>query len=468
MKPMNVVMKKLSEIRPCPHNPRVNEHVVARVAASIKQFGFRQPIVVDATGEIVVGHVRYKAAELLALDEVPVVVADDLTPAQIRAYRIADNKTGELADWDTELLSAEVSELNLAEFDLSLLGFADNELAKLLQAEPDSVVTAAAPALNPSANAPPARARRRRRDLPTSQTPVGAAAKIGQCDPDELPPSPGEDDEQVLAPADAVTRWGDIWVLGEHRLLCGGVAAADLARLLDGAPVHLVHVDAPSDLRDEGLGSNAQLEGLVRFGFAAAAAVLLPGRAFFIWGGPCGPGRIQTVLSAAGLHVSQTLIGTTPRRAPTCRHFQPGYRWCLYGWRAGAEPQFCGPKCASDLWVAANQRGRARDHSQLPVEFVLRAMRYSTRRGENVLDVAGGCGSTLIAAEMAEQRAFVIESDQLECDTIICRWERFTGRTAVREKGTGDREQGTGGRMQKEEGKRGKGEEGTRQTTKDN
>jgi hypothetical protein len=430
---MKIVMKKLSEIRRCPHNPRVNEHAVAQVAASIAQFGFLQPIVLDAADEIVVGDTRYQAAELLRLDEVPVVVADDLTPEQIRAYRIADNKTGELAGWNAELLTAEVRELNEADFDLSLLGFADQDLAKLLDGEPAAalVATDALP-LEPAASAPRPGARPRRPGRRASQAPAGTAVKVGRCDPDELPPSPGEDEERVLTPADAVTRWGDIWLLGEHRLLCGGVATPDLARLLDGATVHMLYVDSPSDLRHEGLGSNVQLEGLLRFGFAVAAPVLSPGRAFYIWGGPCGPGRCQTALSAAGLHVSQTLIGATRGRTSTCRHFQAAYRWCLYGWNAGAEPQFFGPPCASDLWVTADQRRRDRDYGQLPVEFAIRAMEYSTRAGENVLDLAGGCGSTVIAAEMAQRRAFVIESDQLECDTIVRRWERFTGLTAVK------------------------------------
>ena len=189
---MNIELRPLAEIKPYEKNPRINDAAVASVARSIEEFGFRQPIVVDADGVIVVGHTRWKAAMKLGLERVPVHVASELTPEQARAYRIADNKTGDLATWDLELLPTELSELQALDVDLSLLGFDEDELANLFD----------------------------------------PGVKSGLTDPDDVPEPPDE----------AITQLGDLWVLGEHRLLCGDSGSiADVDRLLDGQPVHLVN-----------------------------------------------------------------------------------------------------------------------------------------------------------------------------------------------------------------------------------
>ena len=177
-----------------PGNPRSNDGAVDAVAASILEFGFRQPIVVDEAGVIVCGHTRWKAAQKLGLDRVPVHVADDLTPEQIRAYRIADNKTAELAGWNLELLSSELVGLQDLDIDWRLLGFDDDDLAKLL----------------------------------------GRQLSEGLTDPDSVP----------LPPDEPITKRGDLWILGDHRLLCGDSALAqDVDRLLDGQRIHLVSSD---------------------------------------------------------------------------------------------------------------------------------------------------------------------------------------------------------------------------------
>ena len=197
---MKIELRNITDIKPYPNNPRVNDAAVDAVAASIREFGFRQPIVVDVDGVIICGHTRYKAALKLGLTQVPVHVAKDLTPAQIQAYRLADNKTAELAEWNYELLPIELSQLSEAGFDLQLLGFDTDELAQLLD----------------------------------------PGVQEGLCDPDEVP-----------APPDAaVTQPGDLWILGEHRLLCGDSANPEhVDRLLDGAPIHLVNTDPPYNVR---------------------------------------------------------------------------------------------------------------------------------------------------------------------------------------------------------------------------
>ena len=168
---MKIEIRPLSDIKPYPNNPRLNDSAVDVVAASLKEFGFRQPIVVDGEGVIICGHTRYKAAQKLGLDKVPVHVATDLSPDQVRAYRIADNKTAEHSEWNFDLLPIEINELRAANFDVNLLGFNLDELASIL----------------------------------------GTEVQDGDCDPDDVP----------LPPDEAVTQPGDLWILGNHRLLCG-------------------------------------------------------------------------------------------------------------------------------------------------------------------------------------------------------------------------------------------------------
>ena len=196
--------------RPQPYekNPRLNDDAVEVVAKSIREFGFRQPIVVDDDGIVIIGHTRLKAAKSLGLTEVPVHVARGLSAEQVKALRIADNKTAEIAEWNLELLPIELAELQGMDFDLGLLGFDQDELAKLL--DPDG--------------------------------------QQGLCDPDEIPAPPDE----------AITQPGDLWILGEHRLLCGDSSKpADLDRLLDGQLVHLCNTDPPYNVKVEPRSNNA-------------------------------------------------------------------------------------------------------------------------------------------------------------------------------------------------------------------
>jgi ParB-like chromosome segregation protein Spo0J len=213
---MEISLWPVAKLRPYANNPRQNDDGVQAVANSLREFGFRQPIVVDGEGVIVCGHTRYKAAQSLGLEKVPVHVAKDLTAEQLKAYRIADNQTATLSSWDFDLLPLELGELKALDFDLGLLGFDTDELAKLL---------------NPD-------------------------AAEGLCDPDEIPAPPDE----------AVTQPGDLWILGEHRLLCGDSSKVeDVDRLLDGATIHLANTDPPYNVRVEPRSNNAIAAGLSSF-----------------------------------------------------------------------------------------------------------------------------------------------------------------------------------------------------------
>lgn len=420
-----------SQIIPYANNPRINDQAVDAVARSISEFGFRQPIVVDADHVIIVGHTRWKAAQKLGLETVPVHVATDLTPAQIRAYRIADNKTATLAEWDLGLLPLELMGLKEMDFDLDLLGFSADELAELM---------------NPG-------------------------MEDGLTDPDDVPAPPDE----------AITQPGDLWLLGDHRLLCGDSSKPeDVDRLLDGASIQLVNTDPPYNVKVEPRSNNAIAAGLSSFQnthhqgldlarhpskakptdrklrakdrplandfvsdeafnqllsawFGNIARVLQPGRGFYIWGGYANLGNYPPVLKANGLYFSQGIVWDKQHPVLTRKDFMGSYEIAFYGWREGAAHKFFGPNNALDLWHVKKVNPQSMVHlTEKPVELASRAMTYSSRCGENVLDLFGGSGSTLIAAEQTGRHAYLMELDALYADVIVTRWEQFTGRKADR------------------------------------
>lgn len=426
---MKMELRKLSEITPYHNNPRHNDDAVAAVAASLKEFGFQQPLVVDGAGVIIVGHTRYKAALKLGLEEVPVVVASHLSAEQIKAYRIADNKTAELSNWNYDLLPIELADLHSADYDLGLLGFDQDELVQLLNPGPSD----------------------------------------GLCDADEVPDPPDE----------AITQVGDLWLLGDHRLLCGNSGSpADVDRLLAGQSIHLVNSDPPYNVRAEPRSNNAIAAGLSSFKrphqqrfeadsdksqptarklrakdrplandfvspeeydrlldawFGNISRALLPGRAFYIWGGYANCANYPPVLKTHALYFSQAIIWVKEHPVLTHKDFMGNHEWAFYGWREGAAHVYLGPNNAVDVWSVKKVNPQNMVHlTEKPVELAVRAMQYSSRAGEHVLDLFGGSGSTLIAAEQTGRKAFLMELDPLYCDVIVQRFEKFTGKKAER------------------------------------
>jgi DNA modification methylase len=431
---MQIEMRPIGSIRPYEHNPRVNDAAVDAVAASIREFGFRQPIVVDEDGVIIVGHTRYKAALKLGLEEVPVHVAVGLTPAQAKAYRLADNQTATLSQWDDDKLPLELAQLQQMDFDLNLTGFSADELMRLL----------------------------------------GSEQNAGLADPDAVPEPPDE----------AITQPGDLWVLGKHCLLCGDSSKAeDVDRLLDGVAIQLVNSDPPYNVKVEPRSNNAIAAGLSSFQgtthhqgldvarhpekaqptskklrakdrplandfvsdeeferllhawFGNMARVLLPGRAAYIWGGYANCANYPPALKANGLYFSQSIIWVKEHPVLTRKDFMGNHEWCFYCWREGAAHQFFGPNNATDVWSVKKVNPQNMVHlTEKPVELAARAMEYSSLPGENVLDLFGGSGSTLIAAEQTGRKAFLMELDPLYADVIVQRYEQFTGHKAERRK----------------------------------
>jgi DNA modification methylase len=421
---LQVEQRPVNSIRPYENNPRINDPAIAAVAASIRTFGFRQPIVVDEDGTIIVGHTRYKAALQLGLEVVPVHVATGLSPAQIKAYRIADNRTATLSRWDYDRLPFELKELQQLDFDLNLTGFAAEELLRLL---------------------PP-------------------AASAALTDPDDIPEPPDA----------ATTQPGDLWLLDRHRLLCGDSGQAEeVDRLLQGARIHLVNTDPPYNVRVQPRSSNAIAAGLSSFAgnpdspmfdparqperkqrtgkklrardrplandfvtdqefdrllhswFGNLERVLEPGRAFYIWGGYANCGNYPPVLKAKGLYFAQAIIWVKEHPVLTRKDYMGNHEWCFYGWREGARHEFFGPANATDVWSVKKVAPQAMQHlTEKPVELAVRAIEYSSRLDENILDLFGGSGSTVIAAEQTGRRAYVMELDALYCDVIVARWCR--------------------------------------------
>lgn len=427
---MKIEHREITEVKPYANNPRDNDPAVATVARSIEAFGWRQPIVVDEDGVIVCGHTRWKAAKSLGIDKVPVHVAKDLTPEQIKAYRIADNKSASMSDWDYDLLPLEFAELQQMDIDPELTGFTLEEIQALHAQE----------------------------------------GTEGLTDPDEVPEPP----------EDPTTQPGDLWILGNHRLLCGdSTNEAHVDRLLDGAKIHLVNTDPPYNVKLEPRSNNAiassgkkhthhqgldvarhpekekathtqmrardrqlvndyvsdeEFQQLLRAWFGNMARVMEPGRGFYIWGGYANCANYPPALEACKLYFSQAIIWVKQHPVMTRKDFMGNHEWCFYGWKQGAAHYF-NPEIhnATDVWEVKKVNPQHMVHlTEKPVELATRAMTYSSVAGENVLDLFGGSGSTLIGAEKMGRNAYLMEIDPPYCDVIIQRWSEFTGRKAER------------------------------------
>ena len=429
---MQIELRPLNAIQPYDRNPRRNDMAVDSVVKSIQEFGFRQPIVVDDAGVIIIGHTRFKAATKLGLSEVPVHVARGLSPEKVKALRIADNQTATIAEWDLDLLPLELTELQGLQFDLDVLGFTSEELMTLMAPQPNA----------------------------------------GEVDPDAVP-----------APPDAaMTQRGDLYRLGNHRLLCGDSSLpAELDLLLDGQPVHLCNTDPPYNVKVEPRSNNAIAAGLSSFQgtthhqsmdvarhpekskptqkklrakdrplandfvsdeefdrlldawFGNIARALQPGRTFYIWGGYANLGNYPPFLKKHGLYFSQSIVWDKQHPVLSRKDFMGAFELAFYGWREGAGHQFHGPNNATDLWHVKKVNPQSMVHlTEKPVELAVRAIEFSSRPGERVLDLFGGSGSTLIGCEMTGRCACLMELDPLYCDVIVHRWEQFTGQKAER------------------------------------
>lgn len=432
-------MRSIEKVIPYARNPRKNEAAVDAVAASIAEFGFQQPIVVDAKGVIVCGDTRYKAARRIGMTEVPVQVATGLTPAQVKAYRIADNRLSEIAEWDEDLLALEVEELKEQDPDLDLsllLGFTERELNELLDGE----------------------------------------GEPGLTEPDDIPEPP-----EV-----PVTEPGDMWLLGEHRLLCGDCTkAADVERLMGKEKVSLLATDPPyfvdyggKDFQRPKKAVGKSLEHFhdipaekaaetVEAFLSIALSHARKNPAIYVWHAHSRFHIIREVFGKLGIIAHQQIIWVKPTLVLGHSIYAYRHEPCVFGWKKGKKPTMVSRKVTNThgtVWVLGLARtgdpaeepefyqdiweldwegsGRAKEKGHptvKPVEVFAIPMRMHTRPGDVCYEPFCGSGTQIIAAEQHDRRCFAVEIEPVYCDVAVRRWEEFTGTKARKEKGDDER-----------------------------
>lgn len=387
---MKVITRPIGSITPYKKNPRRNDDAVDAVAASIKEFGFQQPIVVDANGIIIVGHTRLKAAKKLGLKEVPVVVADGLTPEQVKAYRLADNKTGELAEWEIGSLEEELGDL--CNFDMEQFGFAASAIADT------SEVT--------------------------------------------------EDEYDTPAPEEPKSKPGDIYRLGRHILMCGDATDAEsVQKLCQGGQVDLLLTDPPYGVDYTGKTKEAlkikndastdeALRDMLADAFAVADSVMKPGAVFYIWHAILKTSAFESACQMAGWEVRQVLIWAKNSMVLGRQDYQWKHEPCLYGWKDGAGHLWAADRKQTTV-LEFDRPTKNKEHPTMkPVKLFDYQIQNNTKGGDVVLDLFGGSGTTIIACEQNGRCARVMELDPRYVDVIIDRWEKLTGEKAVLMDGT--------------------------------
>lgn len=393
---LSVTNIKTTDIKPYGKNPRKNDEAVKYVAESIREFGFKVPIVIDEDGVIVAGHTRWKAAKKLGLEDVPCVIADDLTEEQIKAFRLADNKVAEKAEWDFDLLASELEDI--FDLDMTVFGFED-----LFEEEDTEVV---------------------------------------------------EDDYDIEPPEEPYVKVGDLYQLGRHRLLCGdSTKIDDVEKLMGGEQADLLITDPPYNVAlgmggsvDEARKRHRRTDGLVIMNdsmedgefyqflydfYTCAYAVMKPGASFYIWHADNEGLNFRLALKNAGFQLRQTLIWNKNTITLGRQDYQWKHEPCLYGWKDGASHNWYSDRKQSTV-IDMNKPAKSELHPTMkPVELFDYQIKNSSKKDDNVLDLFGGSGTTLMACEQNGRRAYTMEFDPRYAQTIIERWEQFTGEKAV-------------------------------------
>lgn len=384
----------LERLRPYDRNPRTHSpEQVEQIAASIVEFGFNNPVLVDSTDGIIAGHGRLLAAKRLALTQVPVVVLDHLTDAQRRAYVIADNKLAEAAGWDSDLLAGELAALREDEFDLSAVGFSDDELADLLGGWDDLTGT------------------------------------IDEGDVPEPPEHP-------------VSVHGDLWLLGDHRVLCGDAAEAeDVARLMAGQVAEMVVTDPPYNIdygnikhpkfKSRSIANDDMSEedhGAFCRRWTQQVKAHCRG-CVYVFGPPGPDGRVMFRVLDEILHCSTTIIWNKDAFTLGRGKYQNKHEPVWFGWNESGS-RFVDDRRLTNVWDVARPKCNDLHPTMKPIELISMALGHASRRGDVVLDLFGGSGTTLMACEQMGRGARLLELAPAYVDVIVERWQSHTGREA--------------------------------------
>lgn len=375
----------LAKIKPYPNNPRLNDEAATFVANSIRDFGFRSPIVVDKDGVVIAGHTRLKAAKKLGLKEAPVIVASDLSNEQVKALRLADNKTAEMAEWDLDLLEQEISEI--AEIDMSDFGF---ELGE----EPSD----------------------------------GAEAV--------------DDDFEEPEDLESIAQRGQIYRLGGQVLMCGdSTNESDVKKLMGGEQADLLITDPPYNVAYEGktsdrlriendsMDSNSFYDFL-RAAFTAAVDNMNPGAVFYIWYASSSVSEFCAAAKDAGLLVKEELIWNKNTMVLGRQDYQWKHEPCLYGWKEGGPHQWYSDRKQTTVLNFDKPTASRLHPTMKPIPLFDYQIKNSSKPGDRVLDLFGGSGTTLMACQQNGRKSYTMEYDPHYVDVIIKRWEDFTGEKA--------------------------------------
>lgn len=412
------VIKNIDEIIPYINNPRDNEPAVDAVASSIKNFGFNQPIAIDSKNEIIAGHTRYKAAKKLDLKEVPCVIIDDLTDEEVRAYRLADNKVAEKATWNKELLAEELA--GLGNLDMTLFGFDDSDFKDDFKEDDFDI-----------------------------------EEELGKID-------------------EPTSKLGDIFELGDHILMCGdSTKLEDINKIASLGEIDLVITDPPYNVEYEGkkkkrekIKNDSMEEGefskFLKEVFTNIKELLKPGGAFYVWHADRSRYIFSKALRDAGLEERQNLIWIKNNITFGRSDYQWKHEPCLYGWKEGAAHYFIADFTNTSVYddvpnLARMNKNELKEYAKRlleiiedgttimredkpltsplhptmkPITLIAKQIKNSSKKGELVLDLFGGSGTTLIAAEQTGRKSRIIELDPMYVDVIIARWEKFTGQKA--------------------------------------
>ena len=390
---MEIIEVKITELKPYENNPRNNDDAAAAVARSIKEFGFKVPVIIDKNNVIVAGHTRLKAAMLLKLESVPCIVADDLTDEQIKAFRLADNKVAELATWDFEALDKELKDLEDMDldFDMSDFGFESSE--------------------------------------------IGGGTE--QIEEDEF-------DEDL--PEEPKAKPGDLYQLGNHRLICGdSTDISVIDRLMDGQKADMVFTDPPYNIASDGknyaanaspkLDELSKSEWDMNFDIESALnsiyTVMAEDVTVYICTSHFLASKIWDWMKSFANHNSYC-IWSKPNPMPSLskRHWTWNTEIICYATRGKHIFNFPKEGHALSTWTINKKNGESGHPTEKPVEVPAMAISHSSKKGNIILDAFGGSGSTLIACEELQRKCYMCELDPKWVDVIIARWEKLTGKEA--------------------------------------
>lgn len=419
MNQLQIIYKRVEDLIPYINNPRKNDQAVDKVASSIKNFGFRVPIVLDSKNEIITGHTRLKASIKLGIEEVPCIVADDLTESQIKAFRIADNRVAEEADWDKELLALEIEGLENMNFDLQYLGFDDAELNSLINSKTEDAV---------------------------------------------------DDGYEVSLPSKAYTQQGDVWLLGDHRLICGDSTHEDVYEtLMNGKEADAVITDPPYNVNYEG-GTGLKIQNdhfesdkgfynFLKAFYDQTLKVIKKGAPIYVFHADSEGVNFRTAMQDSGFEIKQCLIWVKNSLVLGRQDYHWRHEPILYGWKPGNAHKWYGERdkdTVIDDYASINPKKMSKEElvafvqkaiddnnprttviyndkpsrndihpTMKPIPLIGKLMKNSSKKGDIILEPFGGSGSTIMTAEQLDRKCYTIELDEKYVDVIVNRYFHY-------------------------------------------